>query len=321
MATKYLFSPIVRLVLHTKSKPVEFDYRQDNDETYEIHFNVPFSDSGSPATCSAEIMNLSAKHRAMFQPGLKVDLYFGYKLDGVGLLSSGTIRHTSPLTSDGTNETFSFTFREGEEYADAESSAQKANDKSNKKLKAAKKALGKKKAESLYKVKRHSALSFAKGVNYETIIRKVAIDAGIKLKSVKLAKPKVAHKGYTAHGRPWTIIQKLAKACGSQAFLRRGAVYIDDLSKSKAHKESVLITDHVKGYLGGSGLTAYPTTDQLNAQAKHATWTIVSLLRYQVSTGSLITIKNSYLTGSFRVKSGEHTFDGSAATTTMEVYV
>ena len=80
------------------------------------------------------------------------------------------------------------------------------------------------------------------------------------------------------------------------------------------------MTEHVKGRHGGTGLIQYPTTDS-DSTAKHKTWTVTSLLRYQVSTGSVVTVENRFLKGTFRVKSGEHVCDDSAFTTAMEVYV
>ncbi len=319
--TKYLYGRRVRIVLYASSGKVTFEYAQTETRSMGIQFNIPFSDSATPSTCTVTLMNLAAKHRKLFTPGSKVEIYAGYAQDGVGLLSSGAIRHTSPMTSDGTNNTFTFTYREGEEYQNAKSSAQEANDKLEKERKHEIKVLGKKKAAQLPKIKKHSAMSFAKGSSAETIIRRVASDAGIKLTKVYLKKNHVYKKGYTVSGKPISCIQKIAKQCGSQVFMRRGGVYIDDLSKAMGHKEHILITTHVKGQHGGTGLTAYPTTDQENAEAKHATWEVVSLLRYQISTGSVVTIKDRFLSGTFRVKSGVHACDDSTFTTTMEVYV
>lgn len=154
-------------------------------------------------------MNLAAKHRKLFEPGCKVEVYAGYAQDGVGLLSSGAIRHTSPMTSDGTNNTFSFTYREGDEYQTAKSSVQEANDKLDKERAHEVKVLGKKAAAKLPKIKKHSAMSFAKGSSAETIIRRVASDAGIKLTKVYLKKNHVYKKGYTVSGKPYLVSKRL----------------------------------------------------------------------------------------------------------------
>lgn len=318
--TKYLYGRRVKLIVYSNPKTT-FEYKQTENYSMGIQFNVPFSDSSTAPTCTVTIMNLSEKHRALFKPGVKVELYAGYIEDSVGMLSSGIIRHTAPFTSDGTNNTFSFTYQEGEEYAKAESSSQEANAKLEAARKKQEKALGKKAASKLPKIKKHSALSFGKNVSGETIIRRIASDAGIKIAGIFLKKNKIYKKGFTAHGKPLSCIKEVAKACGSSVFYRRGMVYIDDLSKSKGHKENILITDHLKGSHGGTGLIQYPTTDAENAEVKHQTWEVVSLLRYQISTGSVITVKNRFLNGTFRVKSGEHNCDDSNFTTTMEVYV
>lgn len=318
--TKYLYGRRVKLVLSTPHESVTFDYKQTETHSMGIQFNVPFNDSSTPPTCTVTIMNLAAKHRKLFKKGYEVKLYAGYAEDGVGLLSAGVIRSISPFTSDGTNNTFSFTYREGQEYSKLLSSAEKANKKADKARKNKVKAIGKKSAADLPKIKKHSALSFGKNVSANTIIRRIASDAGITLSKVYLSKPKKYKKGYAAHGKPITNIKSIAKACGSKVYYRRGSIIIDDLSKIRGHNEHILVTEHVKGRHGGTGLVQYPTTDS-DSTSKHKTWTVTSLLRYQVSTGSVVTIENRFLKGTFRVKSGEHVCDDSAFTTAMEVYV
>ncbi|PUD96091.1 hypothetical protein DA477_09315 [Levilactobacillus brevis] len=317
---KYLYGRRVKLVLLTPHESVTFDYKQTETHSMGIQFNVPFSDSSTPPTCTVTIMNLAAKHRKLFKKGYEVKLYAGYAEDGVGLLSAGVIRAISPFTSDGTNNTFSFTYREGQEYSKLLSSAEKANKKADEARKKKAKVIGKKSAAGLPKIKKNSALSFGKNTAASTIIRRIASDAGITLSKVYLAKSKKYKKGYAAHGKPITNIKAIAKACGSKVYYRRGSIVIDDLSKVKGHNEHILVTEHVKGRHGGTGLIQYPTTDS-DSMAKHKTWTVTSLLRYQVSTGSVVTVENRFLKGTFRVKSGEHVCDDSAFTTAMEVYV
>lgn len=319
--TKYLYGRRIKLVLMTPHESVTFDYKQTLNHSMGIQFNVPFSDSSTPPTCTVTLMNVAAKHRKLFKKGYEVKLYAGYAEDGVGLLSAGVIRTISPFTSDGTNNTFSFTYREGQDYSKLISSAEKANEKAKDAREKKAKVIGKKAAANLPKIKQHSGLSFNKGTAAETIIRRVASDAGINIDSIYLAKPKTYKKGYTCHGKPITIIQNIAKDCGSHVYYRRGKIVIDDLSKIRGHNEHILVTTHVKGEHGGTGLVQYPTTESEDDDAKHKTWSVVSLLRYQVSTGSVITVDDRFLKGTFRVKSGEHACDDSAFTTTMEVYV
>jgi hypothetical protein len=318
---KYLYGRRVKVVVETSTGSTTFENKQTPKNSWAIQFNIPFSDSSTPPTCTVTIKNLSAKNRSLFKVGRTVKVYAGYAEDGTGLISSGAIRSTTPYTSDGVNTTFTFTYREGDEYANAESSAEKANDKLEAARKKQEKAIGKKAAAKLPKIKKHSALSFGKNSKAETIIRRIAKDAGIKISGIYLKKNNTYRKGFTCHGKPLSNIQTIAKACGSQVYYRRGQVYIDDLSKKLGHQETVLITDHVKGNGGGTGLIQYPTTSSETNEAKHKTWEVVSLLRYQISTGSVVTVRNKFLNGTFRVKSGTHVCDDSAFTTTMEVYV
>lgn len=282
----YLYSPIVKLVLKTKTQKLTFEYNQNTGQNWNIQFSVPFSDSGTAQTCTITIMNLSASHRKLFKKGEKVTLSAGYYEDGIGILSEGNITHISPYTSDGTNNTFSFTYKEGSEYA---------------KSKAVKKSI---------------SASFAKGAKLKTIINRVASKGKVPLEKVDLKNNKAYKKGYTAKGKPLTVLKSLAKAGGSELFLRRGKYYIIQMGKANGYDEHILLTTKVKGQHGGTGLIQYPTINEDDNTAE-----IVSLLRYQVSTGSVVQVDDRFLKGTYRVKSGEHAFDGSAFTTTMEVAI
>lgn len=280
----YLYSRVVKVVLETKTQKLTFEYNQNTGENWGIQFNVPFSDSGTAQTGTITIMNLSKKHRKLFKKGEKVTLYAGYYEDGVGVLSEGTVITVSPMTSDGTNNTFTFTFKEGNEYASTKA------------------------------VKKSISVSFAKGAKLKTIINRVAAKGQVPLSKVGLKTNKTYKKGYTAKGKPLTVLKKLAKAGGSELFLRRGNYYIAQLGKANGYDEHILLTTKVKGQHGGTGLIQYPTinTDDNTAE-------VVSLLRYQVSTGSVVQVDDPFLKGTYRVKSGEHVCDDSSFTTTMEV--
>ncbi|MCL0330535.1 hypothetical protein [Apilactobacillus xinyiensis] len=288
-------------------------------KSFAIHFNIPFGDSSSSQVCTVSIMNLSKAHRNMFQKGLKVQVFAGYEKDtGLKLISEGAILNINPFTKNDADSEFTFTFSEGQALLKAQSSAQKKNTKSEQLIKKQKLVLGKTEAKK-FKVKTHTALSFAPGTNSNVIIRRVASDAGMKIEKLKLPKPKTFKKGYVAKGKPYTVIKKLANASGAQVYERRGKLLIDDLSKNEGKNEHILLTMHVKGKHGGSGLIEHVTFD--DGSDSDNTVSFKSFLRNQISTGSLITIDDPpYFTGTRRVKSGEHNCDDDTFTTTGEVY-
>lgn len=285
MSAKYLYGRRVELWLETKNETYKFYYHQTVTHAFGITFTVPFSDSTTAQTCNAAIMNLSRSHQKEFKKGCKVKLFAGYAESGVGLLTQGFITGTPAIASDGTNSTFSFTFKEG---VDANT-------------------------------KKKVNMSFAPGTRVSTVIRRVAKKAGITLGKVKLAKPKAACKsGYTASGNPVTTIKKLAKLGGSRAYRCRGVLTIDDLSKADGHNEHLYLTMKQPGKHGGTGLIAYPTYNQ--DDDSKPTVEIQTLLFHQINVGSLIQVDNSYFSGTKRVQSGQHVCDDSSFTTTSEVY-
>ncbi|WP_353486077.1 hypothetical protein [Apilactobacillus xinyiensis] len=317
--SKELWGRLVLIRLFRKNgKTIDFKAVHTH-KSFAIHFNIPFGDSSSSQVCTVSIMNLSKAHRNMFQKGLKVQVFAGYEKDtGLKLISEGAILNINPFTKNDADSEFTFTFSEGQALLQAKSSAQKKNTESEKLMKKQKLVLGKTEAKK-FKVKTHTALSFAPGTNSNVIIRRVASDAGMKIEKLKLPKPKTFKKGYVAKGKPYTVIKSLANASGAQVYERRGKLLIDDLSKNTGKNEHILLAMKVKGQHGGSGLIEHVTFG--DGSDSDNTVSFKSFLRNQISTGSLITIDDPpFFTGTRRVKSGEHNCDDDSFTTTGEVY-
>ena len=283
----YLYGRRVEVWLETASKIYKFYYHQTENYSFGITFTIPFSDSTTAQTCEVGIMNLSKSHRRLFKKGRKVRVYAGYAESGMGLLSEGFISSVPPYTSDGTNTIFTFNFKEGKDA----------------------------------KVKKKVNLSFGAGTKASTIIRSIAKEAGITLGTLKLAKPNAAYKtGYTAKGKPLTLIKAVAKKGGSKAFRRRGVLCVDDLTKSNGHKEHLFLTMHQAGKHGGTGLIAYPAYNEDDDDSSKKTVELQMLLQYQISVGSVVEVSNEYFSGTKRVQSGQHQCDDSGFLTTAEVY-
>lgn len=286
MTDKYYYGRRAEVWLITPTRTLKFYYHQTEYHSFGINFTIPFSDSTTAQTCEVSLMNISKAHRKEFKNGRHVKVFAGYEESGIGLLSEGFISGTPSYTGDGATTTFTFNFKEGVD--------QKAKKKVN-----------------------HS---FGPGTLVSTVIRSLARDAGITLGTVKLAKPKAAYKsGFTASGKPVSLIKKAAKKGGSTAYRCRGILTIDNLSKADGHKEHILLTMHQAGKHGGTGLIAYPTFNDDDDSSKK-TVEIQSLLLYQVSVGSIIQVENEFFSGTKRVQSGQHQCDDSGFTTTMEVY-
>lgn len=251
----------------------------------QIQFDIPFSDDGNPAIFTVTVLNLDKTSRNLLKKGAHVTLSSGYKTEH-GTTAEGDIVTVNQNTTDFSTSTFSFTAREGKDYS------------SDPTIKVKK---GKKKVN----------LSFKKGTKASTIIKKIASKAGIHVASMKLKKNVEYKTGYTVSAKPINAIQSVATKCGSTMYYRRGDLVIDDLSKANGYDEHLLLNYN-------SGLIQQPTFE-IDDDGKK-TWTLVCLLLYKVSTGSIIQVDTPELKGTFRVRSGEHQNSGSDVTTTMEVY-
>ncbi len=278
----------------------------------QIQYDVPFADDGNPSIGTVTIYNLDKTTRNYFKKGVHITLSAGYKTDH-GVLAEGNVVTVNQATTDFSTSTFSFTFREGKDYSGTDVLKTTAAVNTRVKIKVPEKT-NKKKLKTAYKtekVKKKVNLSFKKGTKAKTIISQVASKAGIHISSIKLKKNVEYKKGYTVSAKPIEAIKSIAQKCGSSLYYRRGDLMIDDLSKANGYVEHLLLTYK-------SGLIQQPTFE-IDDNGKKV-WTLVSLLQYKVSTGSVIQVDTDDLKGTFRVRSGEHQNGGSDSTTTMEVY-
>ncbi|WP_105956178.1 hypothetical protein [Apilactobacillus quenuiae] len=317
--TKFLWGRMVMIRLFLKNgKKIEF-LAVHTQKSFSINFTVPFGDSSTAHTSTVTIMNVSKAHRDMFKKGLKVQVFAGYKQDnGLKLIAEGAIDKINPLSASGADTQFSFTFVEGQQLLQAQSTVEKENAKLKSNAKKREKVLGKTDAKK-FKVKLHTAMSFAPGANSNVIIRRVAADANIKISKLKLPKVKTFKKGYVAKGKPYKIIHDLAKTSGAQVYDRRGQLVIEDETSLSGKNEHILISMATKGKPGGTGLMEHVSFD--DSTDSHATISVKTYLRNQISTGSLVTIKDPpYFTGTRRVQSGEFNCGDGDFSTTIEVY-
>lgn len=274
---------------------------------FNIDFQVPFGDGGSPATCTVTISNVSLEHQKLFKKGDHIILKAGSK-DLYGILSEGKITKVGREIPDGMDKSLQITFTEGIDYSKKDKIYSAYN--GTKRVKHTYKTSDGK-TITYYKNKTKKVnISFKKGVTAKSIIARICRTAGIQLDKLDLKKNKVYKKGYTLSSKPENAIKSIAKECGSKVYYRRGKLMVDDWEKPNPYNEHIYISKT-------TGLVGHP---QFNDDDGTETMSVTTYLDPRISTGSIVEIvdKDTKVNGLFRVKSGEH--DGSEMTTTMEVY-
>lgn len=158
-----------------------------------------------------------------------------------------------------------------------------------------------------YSSKKDIDMSFGKGTYAKTIIQKVAKKAGISISKIELKSNKQYKKGYTADGNPINILEEIVEACKSSMYFRRGKLIIRDIKKGD--DERFILQQ-------SSGLLDYPQRFEDDNQSG---WSVRCLLQHRIATASIIELKSKYVSGTYRVKSGRHSYSGSSFETSCEV--
>lgn len=239
---------------------------------FEIHFDVPFSDDPTPSESSITIFNLAKKSIDHIKKGNRAVIHAGYA-GNPGILTVGKIRSLTPTLLSGVDKSTTFTILEGEDYSE----------------------------------KKEVDISFGNGATADTIIRRVASDAGIPLAEVKLKNNKPYSSGYTASGQAMGVLQEIAEACDTSIYYRRGQLVIKNFRDGNTER-----------------LVLSPSTGLVNQPQRienddYSGWSLQLLLNHKITVGTAVRIKSKNVTGNFYVKSGQHSYDGTNFMTTCEV--
>ncbi|GGC97963.1 phage protein [Enterococcus wangshanyuanii] len=266
---------LLQIEMHDKSGKNRVLFRADSGrlDRFEIHMTAPFSDEPTPSEVSVTMYNLSKKSIDFIKKGNPVYIHAGYAGTSHGVITQGTIATLQPTVLSGVDRITTFTFLEGKDYSDH----------------------------------KEVNITFAKGSDANTIIRRVANESGIPISEIKLKNNKVYGSGYTADGQAMSVLEEVAKACDTSIYFRRGQLVIKNFKEG--NKERLKLS-------AATGLISQPTRIE---NGDYSGWSIECLLQHKISTGTAVHIDSKNVKGNFYVKNGQHSYDGSNFTTTCEV--
>lgn len=150
-------------------------------------------------------------------------------------------------------------------------------------------------------------LTFANNTKASTILNRLCIEVNLPPMVLELPEDKIYTTGYKVTGNINDAFTEIIADCKAAMYWRRGRIYIRDLKKGnderfKLSSETGLIgsperveTDDYKGY------------------------NIQCILQHRISTASIIELDTKSVKGTFRAKSGRHSFDGSSFITEVLV--
>ncbi|TCZ76184.1 hypothetical protein E0485_15215 [Paenibacillus albiflavus] len=235
------------------------------NNSFTIEFSIPFTDESTPDECEIKIYNLTESTIARFSRSTAVVINAGYEGD-VGVTLVGTISKVATQFM-GPDKITTINVIDGI----IGSSVQKA---------------------------------YAKGTNGNYIIRDLAASAGIPIAKL-VTKDVVFNSGYAVNGMPLDIIRKVARECGSKAYIDRGQLVVTPVST----QGSVLVLSPDTGLIG------YPEPFE---DERGKGYKLTSQFSHPVTKGSIVQLQSRIANAVLYVRAGKHTFNIQTFTTEME---
>lgn len=252
----------------------------------EIHFDSEFTDDPTPSETTIDIYNLSASTRNLFRVGNVVHLAAGFGSD-VGEITAGKIKYIHPPVRDGGDNMFEIITYEGADYS-----------KDKREF-----------TDDTPKTSDEIQVTFTAGCDSEYILQTLARYANIDLQILSLKNNKVYNEAYSASGRPIDALEEVATDSGSKIFYRRGRLMVRDLSQDSGFDEEITLNYD-------TGLLESPQREEDDDWQGYS---VTALFNNKVATASVIKLGSDFVNGSYRVKSGGFTYDGTDAQIALEV--
>jgi hypothetical protein len=149
-------------------------------------------------------------------------------------------------------------------------------------------------------------LAFAKGVSASKVLRKLIEMTKLPLAVFSIQRDFVYKDGLTINDGLMETIKKQAQVCGVSAYVNKGQVYVQPLSKGEDVNFSLTVDT---GLISLSEFEEEITTEKFTDAVKG--YEITMLLQHRISTGSILNIQSKNVSGRYRVREGQHTYDGS----------
>lgn len=159
------------------------------------------------------------------------------------------------------------------------------------------------------------SLSFGKGTKASHILKTLINKTGIPVAVMKVKRDYTYKDGTIVDGDLMDAIRQYSEVCGVSTYVCKGKIYCRHISEGDNINFKVS-TD--TGMIGSpeeyqEEISAEDFEDVING------YEIEMLLQHRMQTAAIINLSSIDVTGKYRVRSGEHTFNNSEATTKIKV--
>lgn len=286
MADTPQFNFEIKVKIWTDTGELIYNHFKEKN-SMDIEFNLPFDNTSDQSVGEVVIWNMSGISFNRIHENDRVQITAGYHGD-TGIIFDGHIFKATTPTMEGGDHKYILRVVEGENY---------------KKLK-------------------DVSLTFGEGTRASTIIKRIVDASGIKLNVVSMREDHIYSEGFTVDGSPLDALSEVASDTHSALYYRRGQLtlrYMYDGNNTGTWELN-----------NGTGLISSPTMERRDedwvksedddGQGRYQ-YSAESLLNYRITTAEYIHIHSTFVNITGSVISGEHAFDGTSPTTSLEIGV
>lgn len=158
------------------------------------------------------------------------------------------------------------------------------------------------------------SITYSAGTKASKILKDLCQKVGLPIAVFSISRDHTYKDEETVDGGLMANIKRLAGICGVSAYILKSKIYVRPL---KQGDNTYFELSPDTGLLSVSEFSEEETHGDFKDTVKG--YDIEMLLHHKVQTGSIISLKSKSASGKFRVKSGEHTYNGTEMITKIKV--
>lgn len=156
--------------------------------------------------------------------------------------------------------------------------------------------------------------SYKGGVKASAILRDLVAMIKMPVGAFKIRRDYTYKDSVTVEGELMESIRKYAQVCGVSTYVNKDKIYVRSLKEGDNTKFTV---ESATGLLSVEEFEEEVTAEKYKDKIKG--YKISMLMQHRITTASIIKLQSKDVKGTFRVRSGEHTYDGTDMLTEIEV--
>ena len=158
------------------------------------------------------------------------------------------------------------------------------------------------------------SITYAAGTKASKILKSLCQKVGLPIAEFTINRDHTYKDEETVSGGLMDNIERLAGICGVSAYILKGKIYVRPLSKGDNTKFTLSVDT---GLIELEGFEETETNGDYTDTVSG--YNVTMLLQHQLQTASIITLKANNVSGTYRVKSGSHEYNGTDFLTKAKV--